>query len=113
MELTVRLKDQAPHALPHGAFFRIDPQDRGALRQGNIALIHSPPTGDKNRKPVARVSEAISGTVAMFSRMSLRSSGLRIHQYLNARGELSSSRPTAPAWPRPDVSPSIPHRACR
>jgi hypothetical protein len=46
MELTVRLKDQAPHALPHGAFFRIDPQDRGALRQGNIALIHSAPTGD-------------------------------------------------------------------
>jgi hypothetical protein len=42
----VRLKDQAPHALPHGAFFRIDPQDRGALRQGNIALIHSAPTGD-------------------------------------------------------------------
>jgi hypothetical protein len=50
MELTVMLKDQAPHALPHGAFFRIDPQDRGALRQGNIALIHSAPTGDKNRK---------------------------------------------------------------
>jgi hypothetical protein len=47
MELTVRLKDQAPHALPHGAFFRIDPQDRRALRQGNIALIHSAPTGDK------------------------------------------------------------------
>jgi hypothetical protein len=42
----VNLKDQAPHALPHGAFFRIDPQDRGALRQGNIALIHSAPTGD-------------------------------------------------------------------
>src|SRR5215216_280928 len=45
MELTVRLKDQAPHALPRGAFFRIDPQDRGGLRQGNIALIHSAPTG--------------------------------------------------------------------
>jgi hypothetical protein len=48
MELTVMLKDQAPHALPHGAFFRIDPQDRGALRQGNIALIHSAPTGDED-----------------------------------------------------------------
>ncbi|MBW8903746.1 MAG: hypothetical protein JF566_07370 [Bradyrhizobium sp.] len=48
MELTVMLKDQAPHALPHGAFFRIDPQDRGALRQGNIALIHSAPTGDEH-----------------------------------------------------------------
>jgi len=46
MELKVMLKDQAPHALPHGAFFRIDPQDRGPLRQGNIVLIHSAPTGD-------------------------------------------------------------------
>jgi hypothetical protein len=46
MELKVMLKDQAPHALPRGAFFRIDPQDRGALRQGNIALIHSAPTGE-------------------------------------------------------------------
>jgi hypothetical protein len=27
-------------------FFEADPQDRGALRQGNIALIHSAPTGD-------------------------------------------------------------------
>jgi hypothetical protein len=46
MELKVVLKDQAPHALPHGAFFRIDLKDRHALRQGNIALIHSAPTGD-------------------------------------------------------------------
>jgi hypothetical protein len=89
MELTVMLKDQAPHALPHGAFFRNDPQDRRALRQGNIALIHSAPTGDADRKPVARMSEATSGTVSVFSRMSLRSSGLRNHQYLNARDELS------------------------
>jgi hypothetical protein len=28
-------------------FFEADPQDRGALRQGNIALIHSAPTGDE------------------------------------------------------------------
>src|SRR5512138_3825733 len=27
-------------------FLQDDPQDRGALRQGNIALIHSAPTGD-------------------------------------------------------------------
>jgi len=47
MELKVVLKDQAPHALPHGAFFRIDLKDRHALRQGNIALIHSAPTGDR------------------------------------------------------------------
>jgi len=52
VELTVRLKDQAPHALPHGAFFRIDPQDRAALRQGNIALIHSAPTGDEANSPL-------------------------------------------------------------
>jgi hypothetical protein len=44
MELKAVLKDQAPHALPHGAFFRIDLKDRHALRQGNIALIHSAPT---------------------------------------------------------------------
>jgi len=47
MELRVTLKDQAPHALPHGAFFENDPQDRGALRQGNITIIHSAPTGDR------------------------------------------------------------------
>jgi hypothetical protein len=41
----LRLKDQAPHALPRGAF-RFDPQECDALRQGNIALIHSAPTGD-------------------------------------------------------------------
>ncbi|MEH2552777.1 hypothetical protein V1286_000306 [Bradyrhizobium algeriense] len=48
MELKVMLKDQAPHALPHGAFFRIDLKDRRALRQGSIALIHSAPTGDED-----------------------------------------------------------------
>jgi hypothetical protein len=77
MELTVMLKDQAPHALPHGAFFRIDPQDRDALRQGDIVLIHSAPTGDAGRETLARMSKAISGTVPVFSRISLRSSGLR------------------------------------
>jgi hypothetical protein len=46
MEQKAMLKDQAPHALPHGAFCRTDLKDRGALRQGNIALIHSAPTGD-------------------------------------------------------------------
>jgi len=48
MEQKVMLKDQAPHALPHGAFCRIDLKDRSALRQGNIALIHSAPTGDED-----------------------------------------------------------------
>jgi hypothetical protein len=28
-------------------FFEIDPQEYGALRQGNIALIHSAPTGER------------------------------------------------------------------
>src|SRR3954447_26504885 len=108
MELTVMLKDQAPHALPHGAFFRIDPQDRGALRQGNIALIHSAPTGDKNRKirssdersdiravPVffPDVAEPVIGRA--FAR-AVGSSGLRNHQWINAQGGPSSSRPTAP-----------------
>jgi hypothetical protein len=51
MELKVMLKDQAPHALPHGAFFRIDLKDRRALRQGSIALIHSAPTGDEDTLP--------------------------------------------------------------
>jgi hypothetical protein len=31
-------------------FFRNDPQDRGALRQGDITLIHSAPTGDDARR---------------------------------------------------------------
>jgi hypothetical protein len=30
-------------------FCRNDPQDRGALRQGDIALIHSAPTGDDGK----------------------------------------------------------------
>jgi hypothetical protein len=54
MELKVVLKDQAPHALPHGAFFRIDPQDRDALRQGDFTLIHSAPTGSTNVAPDQR-----------------------------------------------------------
>jgi hypothetical protein len=72
MELTVKLKDQAPHALPHGAFFRIDPQDRGALRQGNIALIHSAPTGDDDRRLVARMSVSDIRVVVVYLRISLR-----------------------------------------
>src|SRR5437667_10591672 len=41
------LKDQAPHASPRGAFCEVDPQECGGLRQGNIALIHSAPTGER------------------------------------------------------------------
>jgi hypothetical protein len=44
MELVLRLKDQAPHGLARGAL-SIDPLDWGRPRQGNIALIHSAPTG--------------------------------------------------------------------
>src|SRR6184192_3720689 len=41
------LKDQAPHASPRGAFSEVDPHEYGGLRQGNIALIHSAPTGER------------------------------------------------------------------
>jgi hypothetical protein len=45
MELTVEVKAEAPHASPRTAS-RDDPQECGGLRQGNIALIHSAPTGE-------------------------------------------------------------------
>src|SRR6202011_2132420 len=45
MELAVEVKAEAPHASPRTAS-RDDPQECGALRQGNIALIHSAPTGE-------------------------------------------------------------------
>jgi hypothetical protein len=40
------LKEEAPHALSRGAF-QSDPQVWDAVRQGNITLIHSAPTGEK------------------------------------------------------------------
>src|ERR1700737_1160137 len=46
MELRLRRKEEAPHASPRTAS-QNDPQECGALRQGNIALIHSAPTGEK------------------------------------------------------------------
>src|SRR5204863_4437653 len=46
MELTVRLKEEAPHAFPRTAS-QHDPQECAALRQANIALIHSAPTGER------------------------------------------------------------------
>jgi len=57
------LKDQAPHASPRGAFSKNDPQECGGLRQGNIALIHSAPTGEKGVDTVI-ASEAKQSTGA-------------------------------------------------
>src|SRR4051812_23265107 len=34
-------------------FFEIDPQECGGLRQGNIALIHSAPTGERSQAVIA------------------------------------------------------------
>src|ERR1700738_4778515 len=46
MELTGEVKEEAPtlRRAPHPSN---DPQECGALRQGDIALIHSAPTGEK------------------------------------------------------------------
>src|SRR5438067_12292125 len=46
MELTVRLKEEAPHAFPRTAS-QHDPQECAALRQANIPLIHSAPTRER------------------------------------------------------------------
>src|SRR5437867_2990811 len=104
MELKVVLKDQAPHALPHGAFFRIDPQDRRALRQGNIVLIHSAPTGDREAVVPGRCEasnpesrDSGSGAYAPSRNDESYYASLRRRGGLNARGEPSSLRPVAPA----------------
>jgi hypothetical protein len=47
----LRLEDEMPHASPRAAS-QDDPQECGALRQGNIALIHSAPTGESERRIV-------------------------------------------------------------
>src|ERR1700736_2604013 len=46
MELRWRRKEEASHASPRTAS-QDDPQECAALRQGNIALIHSAPTGER------------------------------------------------------------------
>jgi hypothetical protein len=47
MELTVRLKEALnAHREAHP---ENDPQECGGLRQGNIALIHSAPTGERGK----------------------------------------------------------------
>src|SRR5438094_656047 len=111
MELKVMLKDQAPHALPHGAFFRIDPQDRGALRQGDFTFIHSAPTEDGG-KPSFR-GDAEHRTRNLEIPRCAIAPGMTEQFAINARDEPSSSPPTAPGSPYPDASPSTPHRACR
>jgi hypothetical protein len=57
----LRLKEEAPHAFPRTAS-QDDPQECGALRQGNIALIHSAPTGENSRaiRPAKLVNARLS-----------------------------------------------------
>jgi hypothetical protein len=81
MELTVeaRRNAEAPHTWPRTAS-RNDPQECGGLRQGNIALIHSAPTGESGASlppvVIAR-SEATKQSI-------LRHSGMvRKHQTRN------------------------------
>src|SRR5712671_4336561 len=46
MELKIDAEEEAPHAFPRTAS-QHDPQECGAWRQGNIALIHSAPTEER------------------------------------------------------------------
>src|SRR5260370_18832833 len=48
MELRVDAEEEAPHAFPRTAS-QHDPQECGAWRQGNIALIHSAPTEERGK----------------------------------------------------------------
>ena|SRR5437762_5651188 len=57
------LKDQAPHASPRGAFSEVDPHEYGGLRQGNIALIHSAPTGESWVETVIARSDATKQSI--------------------------------------------------
>src|SRR6476660_5084535 len=48
MELNVAAeKSSAARVYRAALFFEVDPQECGGLRQGDIALIHSAPTGEK------------------------------------------------------------------
>src|SRR5207302_2012500 len=40
-------RSSAARVVRAALFFEVDPQECGALRQGDIALIHSAPTGEK------------------------------------------------------------------
>src|SRR6476620_1711614 len=47
MELSDAAERSSAARITARRFFAVDPQECGALRQGNIALIHSAPTGEK------------------------------------------------------------------
>src|SRR4029077_4833002 len=58
MELKVDAEGEAPHAFPRTAS-QHDPKERAAWRQGNIALIHSAPTEEREKLlPLPSLSEA-------------------------------------------------------
>jgi hypothetical protein len=59
MELKVDAEEEAPHAFPRTAS-QHDPQECGAWRQGNIALIHSAPTEERGN-PVASAELVMRG----------------------------------------------------
>jgi hypothetical protein len=52
LELAVEMNEEAAARFPRTAS-RNDPQECGALRQGNIAIIHSAPTGENQAQLVA------------------------------------------------------------
>jgi hypothetical protein len=47
MELSDAAERSSAARITARRFFTVDPQECGALRQGNIALIHSAPTGER------------------------------------------------------------------
>src|SRR5213080_2009910 len=134
MELTVRLKEEAPHAFPRTAS-QHDPQECAALRQANIALIHSAPTGERLiLVPQQNSSYAGLTRVSIHVRKALRRrwpghlarrrfallpghdqewEKCRKVKKFNARFGLSSSPRAARDWPCPEKSTSRSHRACR
>src|ERR1700724_3074503 len=69
MELRIEAESGSAAAAPRTAF-RNDPQECGALRQGDIALIHSAPTGEKRTRLSiikARYARACPGHPHLYS----------------------------------------------
>jgi hypothetical protein len=75
MELNVAAERSSAARFTARRFFEIDPQECGGLRQGNITLIHSAPTGESGETVIARSTcdEAIHSCFAERWIASLRS----------------------------------------
>jgi len=59
MELNVAAeKSSAARVYRAALFFEVDPQECGGLRQGDIALIHSAPTGEKGGRSSLRAKRS-------------------------------------------------------